>query len=176
MISTHNSSASQAAGYYYEKDPIFENNNSQWQGKGAEALGLNGPVEKNDFESVICGIDPRTGEQLVKDGVNGEHRAGTDYTFSAPKSVSVAGLVLGDERVVEIHREAVARTMEYAEANLSQARQTVDGVTERIDTGNMVAAKFEHSTSREGDPQLHTHVLVMNMTQTPDGYPLVTPA
>ncbi|CAG1771843.1 partial Multifunctional conjugation protein TraI, partial [uncultured bacterium] len=34
----------------------------------------------------------------------------------------------------------------------------------------MVAAKFEHSTSREGDPQLHTHVLVMNMTQTPDGW------
>lgn len=169
MISTHNASASQAAGYYYEKDPIFENN-SQWQGKGAEALGLSGSVEKEDFQAVICGVHPQTGEQLVKDGVNGEHRAGTDYTFSAPKSVSVAGLVLGDERVFDAHRQAVEKTMEYAEQNLSQARQTVDGVTERIDTGNAVMAKFEHSTSREGDPQLHTHVLVMNMTQTPDGW------
>lgn len=131
MISTHNASASQAAGYYYEKDPIFENN-SQWQGKGAEALGLSGSVEKGDFEAVVSGIDPRTGEQLVKDGVNGEHRAGTDYTFSAPKSVSVAGLVLGEERVLEAHREAVTRTMEYAEEHLSQARQTVNGVTERV--------------------------------------------
>jgi hypothetical protein len=34
----------------------------------------------------------------------------------------------------------------------------------------LVAAAYQHRTSREGDPQLHTHVLVANMVHAADGH------
>ena len=99
-----------------------------------------------------------------------EHRAGWDATFSAPKSVSLTALVGGDERVREAHRESVHVALDELE-HYTQAR--IGGNHPAETTGKFVAAKFEHDTARPVDgyaaPQLHTHVVIFNMTERDDG-------
>jgi len=113
-------------------------------------------------------------QKMVKDAHDKygimSHRAGVDMTFSAPKSVSVASEVLQDERVREAHERAVKATLNYAERNYAQARQTTDGTTEKVNTGNFTVALFSHNLSRELDPQLHTHGVLFNMTMTEKGW------
>lgn len=167
VLSVSRVSAGQA-GNYFTKDDYYTKEQGQWQGRGAERLGLAGSVEKEDFKRAIHGLD-REGTALVTSQNGKEHRAGVDLTFSAPKSVSILSEVVGDLRVREAHQLAVGRTLAFIEKNFSQARMTDDGVTQRVDTGNLVIAKFDHDTSRTLDPQLHTHAVVMNMTQRSDG-------
>ena len=99
-----------------------------------------------------------------------EHRAGWDATFSAPKSVSLTALVGGDERVREAHRESVRVALDEMERYV-QAR--IGGNHPAETTGKWVAAKFEHDSARPVDgyaaPQLHTHVVFFNLTETEDG-------
>ena len=81
------------AGTYYEKDSYYSSERpGEWAGKAADALGLRGEIDGEDWQRVIRGQDPRTGEQLVQAGANGEHRAATDPTLSSPKSISVLAL------------------------------------------------------------------------------------
>ncbi|MFZ6007214.1 MAG: MobF family relaxase [Nitrospirota bacterium] len=168
MVSITNVSAGQAS-TYYQKDNYYTKSEGQWQGKGAENLGLQGEVKKEDFESLIHGKAPDGNFEIQSGGEGQSHRAGIDLTFSAPKSVSIASEVLGDTRVREAHEKAVSEALRYTEQHFSQGRQTEKGITERVDTGNLVVAKFQHDTSRELDPQLHTHAVAMNMTQREDG-------
>src|SRR5207249_4754726 len=99
-----------------------------------------------------------------------EHRAGWDATFSAPKSVSLTALVGGDERVREAHRESVRIAVDELERYV-QAR--IGGNHPAETTGKWAAAKFEHDSARPVDgysaPQLHTHVVFFNLTETDDG-------
>jgi conjugative relaxase-like TrwC/TraI family protein len=162
-----NMSASQAMGYYYENDPIFSK--CTWQGRGAGALALSGKVKKTDFINLINGNDPE-GNQIVSDGVNAQHRGCIDIPFSAPKSVSIVALHVGDDRLVSAHIAAVEHTIDYIEANYIYARKTENGMTCVEKTGKGVFATFTHSTSRENDPQLHTHTLTMNMTRASNGW------
>ncbi|MFN3480980.1 MAG: MobF family relaxase, partial [Thermodesulfovibrionales bacterium] len=164
MVSITNISQGQAQ-HYYQKDDYYSRGTGTWQGKGAEALGLEGEVKKEDFQALLAGRDP--GGRF--DMSSPDHRAGTDLTFSAPKSVSILALVAGDERVRQAHEDAVRKTLSYVEEHYSQTRQQQDGERVRVNTGNLVVATFQHETSRELDPQLHTHCVVMNMTQRPDG-------
>lgn len=98
--------------------------------------------------------------------INGNHvhRPGHDLTFSAPKSVSILALIGGDKEMLEAHNHAVRIAAGYVEKLIS-ARDTKDGITSIVHTGKMVAAAFTHDTSRNLDPQLHTHLLVANMTE-----------
>ncbi len=147
----------------------------EWQGLGAAALGLTGTVQRDQFELVSNGFDPTTGKLLVpgkevtdQDGKTSiKKQAGNDLTFSAGKSVSIASVV--DPQIKKLHEKAVSRVVAYIEKNNIQARQQIDGKREIVDTGNLVAGKFTHLTSRAMDPQLHTHVFLFNMTQRPDG-------
>ena len=100
-----------------------------------------------------------------------QHEAGTDVTFSAPKSVSLAALVDGDKRVVRAHDEAVRAALDWIETELLVTRQW-DRATrrrERVSSPNMVAAVFRHLANRNLDPQLHSHAVIANMTRSPDG-------
>jgi conjugative relaxase-like TrwC/TraI family protein len=155
------------AEHYFSKDDYYLSSQGTWQGGAAQALGLDGPVQREDFRSLAAGHDPDTGETLVSPGPGGEHRSGVDITFSAPKSVSL--LSLADERLQDAHRAAVTQTLEYIESRYAQARTTEGGITRQVETGNLAIAKFDHMISREMDPQLHTHSFVFNLTQRPDG-------
>ncbi|ECG8516315.1 conjugative transfer relaxase/helicase TraI [Salmonella enterica subsp. salamae] len=153
------------AGYYSHEDNYYASGSleSRWLGEGAEKLGLKGEVASADMDAVRQGKLP-DGSDLSRmvDGVN-KHRSGYDLTFSAPKSVSVMALVGEDRRFIEAHNRAVAVVMQEVE-QLVSARITQEGKTETVLTGSMVAALYNHDTSRDLDPQVHTHALVFNAT------------
>lgn len=153
------------AGYYSHEDNYYASGSldSRWMGEGAEKLGLKGEVASADMDAVRQGRLP-DGSDLSRmvDGVN-KHRSGYDLTFSAPKSVSVMALVGEDRRFIEAHNRAVAVVMKEVE-QLVSARITQEGKTETVLTGSMVAALYNHDTSRDLDPQVHTHTLVFNAT------------
>lgn len=157
---------------YYQKDGV----RSAWGGTGASYAGLSlgGEISRNDFTRLLDGkvtdfaggrageerqlgrvqIDKKTGERTI------EHRAGLDFTFAPPKSVSIGSEVFGKEGIREAHEVGVRAAMDFLERHAAQAR--VNGET--IKTGNLVYAKFEHSISRDLDPQAHTHVIIANAT------------
>lgn len=153
------------AGYYSHEDNYYASGSldSRWMGEGAEKLGLKGEVASADMDAVRQGkLSDGSDLSRMVNGVN-KHRSGYDLTFSAPKSVSVMALVGEDRRFIEAHNRAVAVVMQEVE-KLVSARITEEGKTETVLTGNMVAALYNHDTSRDLDPQLHTHALVFNAT------------
>lgn len=121
-------------------------------------LGLKGPVLGHRFEAVREGNHPLTGEKL-------RPRASEinlyDMVLSAPKPVSVMGVV--DVRMAECHRIAVTETAKEMEC-VAQAYVRIGGQSGSRNTSNLIIARFEHDTSRELDPQLHTHLVAANMT------------
>jgi conjugative relaxase-like TrwC/TraI family protein len=165
--------------YYSQKGAL----QGEWTGRLAVEWGLTGAVGGVEFERLAHGQHPVTGEQMVQlrfsqvrmnehgeTVTTAEHRAGWDATFSAPKSISITALVGGDELVREAHRESVAAALDELERYV-QAR--IGGNHPAETTGKMIAAKFEHDSARPVNgyaaPQLHTHVVIFNVTQTPDG-------
>jgi conjugative relaxase-like TrwC/TraI family protein len=175
MLSVTPISAAQAGTYYAQTDGYYSEQAtapSHWYGRGAEHLGLSGRVEPETFRHLLNGRSPDGSAQLVagSQAHDGAHRAGYDLTFSAPKSVSVLALVGDDPRLVQAHDEAARATLAYAESRYAETRHYRDGTQQRIPTGNWVSATFRHETSRELDPQLHTHAVVLNLTQRQDGH------
>jgi conjugative relaxase-like TrwC/TraI family protein len=160
--------------YYGDAERIV----GEWIGRGAEMLGLAGAVAKNDFVRLCENAHPQTRERLTqrlkytrkvfgpgeeeREEVN--RRVFFDFTFSPPKSVSIAALVVGDARIFVAHREAVkmavAELEQFAATRIREA-----GCNSDRHTGNIVAALFEHETSRALDPHLHTHCIVFNATR-----------
>ena len=173
------SSAAQGVSYferdgYYAKDDPQHREVSAWAGKGAEALGLSGPVDADTFRDVLEGTVPDgSGRRLGRPGKDGSlvHRPGRDLTFSAPKSVSLVALLGDDEAVGAAHDKAVKRTLAWLEETTIRTRMK-DPETGRLGFAGgqkMVAATFRHDTSRNLDPQLHTHAVVANMVLGEDG-------
>ncbi len=157
---------------YYAKDDPDHRAASAWAGKGADALGLSGPVDPDTFTRILEGRVP-DGPQLGRPGKDGEivHRPGRDLTLSAPKSVSLAALVGGDVRVGEAHGRAVERTLAWVEERAVETRMKAPDGGRMIRAGDQkaVIATFTHETSRNLDPQLHTHAVIANMVQGDDG-------
>jgi conjugative relaxase-like TrwC/TraI family protein len=163
-------SSAQAASYYEADDYYAEGglSPSQWHGKGAEALGLSGEVDRGQFRQLLDG--EIAGQQLgTIRGGSLDHRPGWDITLSAPKSVSVMAEVAGDRRLIAAHGEAVQVAMAHVEHHMAATRIREGGQVTREATGNLVVASFQHGTSRAQDPQLHTHNVVMNATMGEDG-------
>jgi conjugative relaxase-like TrwC/TraI family protein len=98
--------------------------------------------------------------------------SGFDLTFSAPKSVSVL-FAIDDERVagelLAAHERAVDVALGYLERKACRTRRGRDGV-ERLRGEGFIAASYRHRMSRAGDSQLHTHVVVANMTRAEARY------
>ncbi len=163
---------------YYERDGYYAKNDPEhrqasfWYGDAAKALGLKAHVRPSRFESVLSGYVPGTDLRLgrMREGEH-DHRPGWDITLSAPKSVSLEALVMGDRRVIRAHDEAVRATLGFVEAELLQTRGW-DPATRRrprVKAEGMVVAGFRHLASRDQDPQLHTHCVLANMTRNGSG-------
>ena len=166
-------SPSQGAAYYerdgyYAKDSAEHRMMSAWHGKGAEALGLEGPVDPDLFRAVLEGHVPDgSGQRIGRRTREGEihHRPGRDLTFSAPKSVSLVALIGGDARVVDAHDRAVTRALGWFERNAAETRMKDQASGRMVRAGGQkaVIATFRHETSRNLDPALHTHSVIANM-------------
>ena len=170
--------AAQSTVHYFERDGYYARNDPEhrrasfWHGRGAATLRLRGHVRPKRFEEVLAGFVPHTSIRLGRrrDGEH-QHRPGLDLTLSAPKSVSLEALVFGERRVVRAHDEAVRETLDWVEAELLQTRgyDRATGRRPRVRAEAMVAAGFRHLTSRDQDPQLHTHCVIANMTRNAQG-------
>lgn len=154
---------------YYTEDNTLKQERSRWWGKGAETMGLSGFVDPERFTELLKGHLPN-GQQLGKK-IDGEllHRPGFDLTFSVPKSVSILALLGNDDRLFKVIDAATDKTLALIEREQAKTRVKRDGVMMTERTGQLVVAKFLHDLSRDGDPQLHTHCVVMNMTCRQDG-------
>jgi conjugative relaxase-like TrwC/TraI family protein len=129
-----------------------------------ETAGLEG--DERDTKVLRIKTEERIAEAKIARAV-----AGFDLTFSAPKSVSVAWALAdgGTQAVIyAAHQQALAYVLRYAEQCVFTSRSGKNGVVQEEIRG-MVGAAFDHWDSRTGDPQLHTHVVVMNRAQSEDG-------
>jgi conjugative relaxase-like TrwC/TraI family protein len=143
-----------------------------WVGEGSRLLGLEGQVDPDDLRAVLAGVSP-DGEILTSGGRLPDHRrvSGFDLTWSAPKSVSLLYGLSEPEVASSVraaHQAAVTDALGYLERQALRLRRGHDG-TRQIAAEGLVAAAFLHRTSRAGDPQLHTHVLVANAARGSDG-------
>ncbi len=134
-----------------------------WYGKGATMLGLAGEVQADHFARVCAGNHPATGEKLMV-----REKAGRRVCYfgqiSAPKDVSIALLVGGDKRIEQWWQDSVQETLREIEAvTETRVRRGGRRDEDRV-AGNMVTAVVTHDASRSLDPQLHTHLCVMNVT------------
>jgi conjugative relaxase-like TrwC/TraI family protein len=136
----------------------------QWIGAGAEHSGLKENVTREQFHALCVNLNPQNDERLTQRQLKADkRRVFFDFTCSAPKSVSVLAVTLDDERLVTAHEESARIAFRELET-FAAARVRKDGARKDRTTGNLVAAAFVHNSSRELDPQLHTHFTVFNAT------------
>ena len=147
----------------------------RFAGEGAARLGLSGELQSGQLERMAEGLHPKTGEQLLAWArpTTGERKpvAMYDMTASAPKSISLlyAG---GDPHVSTIvkgcHDRAVRAALGVIEQEAAIVRRGAQSKIHEHAVGIIVAA-YDHRTSRDGDPNLHTHAVIANMAQGSDG-------
>lgn len=141
----------------------------KWVGSYAEKLGIAGKqVERGQLETAFAGYHPTTGGKIANNA--GErHKPGYDLTFSAPKSVSVVWATADDatrRAISDAQQKAVERALAHAERiGAFRTREGHSGET-KIPHHELAVATFEHSTSRNLDPQLHTHAIVVNLSES----------
>jgi conjugative relaxase-like TrwC/TraI family protein len=170
----------------------------EWLGEGAKALGLRGQLAEGDLAALLRRVDPASGEELRPPAREREVRvervdprtgdriverdilrpvAAYDLTFGLPKSLSVIEALADPARpegqhvmgaVREAHRAGIRAALGYLEEHALFVR-TGKGGRERVPARGAVAAAFEHRTSRAQEPHRHTHVIVANVAQGPDG-------
>ncbi|MEB8487563.1 MULTISPECIES: MobF family relaxase [Acidithiobacillus] len=143
---------------------------SVWVGAGADALGLEGlSVQREEMLALLQGFHPGSGDALLKNA-GPDRRYGYDLTFSAPKSVSVTWAIADraiKDAISAAHDAAVADTLRHLESHLPIARRGHAG--ESRETASLIAGVYRHASSREQDPQMHSHALLMNIAQRRDG-------
>ncbi|WIA54194.1 MobF family relaxase [Sphingobium sp. WTD-1] len=156
-------------GDYYTKGDA---ETSSWGGTLAGELGLNGEVDPAQFRALLSGAvgDQQLGRRRA-DGV--DHHPGWDFAISAPKSVSIMALALRDERIVAAHEKAVDAALSYLEEH-AQLRRREEGKLVHETTGRLLWARFTEHASRELDPHLHTHIVILNTTNRDPGNPMAS--
>jgi conjugative relaxase-like TrwC/TraI family protein len=141
----------------------------RWYGAGANSLGLEGEASVAGFQAMFEGRHPTTGELLGRPHSRNAVPA-FDVVLRPTKSVSVLyGLGYGvtGRAVLAAHHAGVTEATAYLDEHLGTRRG--HGGVQHVSGQGMLAVGFDHRTSREGDPLLHTHLVVANRIQGPDG-------
>jgi conjugative relaxase-like TrwC/TraI family protein len=156
---------------YYSEEELESSEHkvttAQWIGSKAESLGLRGDVVQSVFKELFYGYLPGTQQRIRGDRKHGQENLAVDLTLSAPKSFSMQAL--RDLRLYEIHMEACRKTLAEAEKRYCYQRKFINGRQVNVKGDGFVAAAIPHWTSREMDMMLHTHMVIFNGIQGPDG-------
>lgn len=136
-----------------------------WVGNAAETLGISACDFDEAFEALRTNLHPVSGNKITP-RVKENRRAFYDIQFSAPKDVSVLAVVGDDERVREAFHAATTNAIRELEkfAAVRDRQGDKAHLDENRITGNIVAALFQHDSSRDLDPQLHAHAVTANLT------------
>jgi conjugative relaxase-like TrwC/TraI family protein len=171
------------AGLYYTNDPnrearpksrdeyYVQDGGGVWWSTGETIVRDGAAIDAASFRDLCAGINPADGSSLVR-GAGDKHRAGWDLTFSAPKSVSVLWAA-GDQdqraALEAAHRAAVAEALAFVRDEKLLCVRLGAGGTERQDPTDIIVGRFDHFTSRAGDPNIHTHCVILNVAGSADG-------
>lgn len=166
------------AAAYYEgyvlgaEDPTAREHDEpagRWAGRYADKLGIAGErVQRGELARALRGQHPRDENVALARNAGAGHKPGYDLTFSAPKSVSVTWASADDklrERISAAQRRAVERAIAYAEQIGAFKQREGHAGAVKIAHHGIAAATFEHSSSREGEPHLHTHAVIANISE-----------
>ncbi len=175
--------AGRDAGLYYTNDPnrearpksrdeyYVQDGGGVWWTTGLTIVRDGASIDAGSFRDLCAGINPVDGSSLVR-GAGDKHRAGWDLTFSAPKSVSVLWAA-GDQdqrtALEAAHRAAVAEALGFVRDERLLCVRLGAGGTERQDPTDVIVGRFDHITSRAGDPNIHTHCVILNVAGSADG-------
>jgi conjugative relaxase-like TrwC/TraI family protein len=180
MAGAKNITSKGAQKYYYERDPILNSDgqqqNTSWHGYLCESFGLKegDKILSKNFQ-LFCEGKSLDEDQIIKttyadqETNRTEHRAGLDLVLSDPKSVSHARLVLDDRRIDDVRNKAYEAFINELQDRIYY-RETNEGITKSVKAINGgLIARFQHSTSRENDPQSHDHNIILNIVERNDG-------
>ncbi len=159
MLSLAGVSASQGT-FYFEKEDYYFRGGEGEVIAGQYFWGTQDRIDHERFQEIVSARIEETGGAL-----NGKDRVADNLSFSAPKSVSLVAALDKEMRdaIIEAHREAVKAVVDYIESSgMFQARDEKGNPTE---AKGMLAVRFDHFTNRNGDPQLHSHVLIANVAE-----------
>lgn len=124
------------------------------------------------FNKAVAPSGERLGKALGDKGV-----PGFDLTFCAPKSVSLLWAMGADSDVRgivdEAHQVAVNQALDYLSEHAGYTRKQDSTVSQKRliieKLAGISGVKYEHRTSRAGDPHVHSHVLLANKQLCQDG-------
>lgn len=169
MISLQRIQHAGSAATYYAKDNFITAEvaeaHTEWWGKGADILALKGRVTEAQLHAVLEGRLPNGALLPQEKG----RSAGFDMTFSPPKSLSILALVGDDHRLIMVHRQAVRQTLAWAQKHLAETRAMTEGQPRIVRTETLLVALIDHDMNRAQEPFIHTHAVIANITQGPDG-------
>jgi conjugative relaxase-like TrwC/TraI family protein len=166
MLSLSGISVSQGTSYWEKEDYYFKNSYNEII-SGKEFWSLSDKVNFDEFNGAV-------NERIMETGgsIRGDDKIAEDLTFSAPKSISIIAAINENERdkIFTAHRDAVEKTIEFIKnSNMIQTRDETLSPT-LANNDSILAVRIDHFTSRSGDPQLHSHVLIANTVErTSDG-------
>ncbi|MEA5536867.1 MobF family relaxase [Crocosphaera sp. XPORK-15E] len=156
--------------YYTQGDAL---SNAEWFGQAAKIQGLTEQIQEKHFHNAYQALDPEGNplrkQQNYRKQSKRQNRPGTDVTLSAPKSISVAALVMGNTPILEAHKSAVRATMDYVEKHCIFYQTKQQGQKKLLQSNTAQIAIFHHDDNRNKDPQLHSHCVILNQTQCHDG-------
>jgi conjugative relaxase-like TrwC/TraI family protein len=141
----------------------------RWYGAGASSLGLQGEASPASFQRMFEGRHPDNGELLGRP--HGRNAVPAfDVVLRPTKSVSILyglGNPATRRAVLAAHHAGVAEATAYLDDHLGTRRG--HGGHQHVSGQGLLAVGFDHRTSREGDPLVHTHLVIANRVQGPDG-------
>ncbi|MEM6342699.1 MAG: MobF family relaxase [Bacteroidota bacterium] len=147
---------------YYLKEASI----GTWHGQVKTWLGLPDTITRDTFHALCDNRHPRTQKSLTP-RTNSHRRVGYDFTFSAPKAVSIVQALTNDQRIETAFNDAVTSTMQSIEHEMKTRVRRNGSETDRL-TGNLLWGRFTHYTARPvngvPDPHLHAHCFAMNLT------------
>ncbi|MFT8850945.1 MobF family relaxase [Acetobacter orientalis] len=169
--------AKRDAGVYYTDNNVEESKPGQfWNSKGAHGsisrTETGRIVDAKDFRDLANGIDPETKQHYRQQQNHENSTVGYDFQFALPKSVSVLWSMSDlekREKIEQVLQNAVFKTLDYVkDEGMITTRRGKGSLIHEI-PAEIAAGTFLHTTSREGDPQLHVHAVIANLCVREDG-------
>ena len=179
MVATLAQAAS--AAYYLESQRSFRHPNEYYTAgeepdgvwfnpKGMLGLENGGKVDSGDFHRLYHGFAPDGASRLTRNAGSEQRSPGVDMTFSADKSVSALWAIADPalrSRIEEAHNDAARVALEETVFRYCAHTRIRDREGRiRVLPADIQVAMFQHGTSRENDPQLHTHCVIFNAART----------
>ena len=179
MVATLAQAAS--AAYYLESQRSFRHPNEYYTAgeepdgvwfnpKGLFGLENGGKVDSGDFHRLYHGFAPDGSQKLTRNAGSDQRSPGLDMTFSADKSVSALWAIADPElrgEIEQAHNDAARVALEetvFRYCAYTRIRDKEGRI--RVLPADISVAMFQHGTSRENDPQLHTHCVIFNAART----------